>query len=794
MNAAARKSERRSERLLDDLLASQGWDLRKPPQGDQYLQAEYRDDPGLASALKSASKSGDGAGIPEAVLVDEGKPLLVVEAKASPDAIEEAETDAIGYADALVAGGYHPLAVALAGTEAEEFKLRVFKLKGGRWVPITYDGHPISWIPGKADAHRLSVPDSTEEIRPSPPPDYLLAAKADEINRLLREADIKDEYRPTHVAAIMLALWHSKGNIRRDPHYILRDVNTECRDALISASKANLARSIRVNEANRKLRKNAVLIARILERLNVTVLTAEHDYLGQLYETFFRYTGGNTIGQYFTPRHITRMMVDVCEASSSDVVLDVACGTGGFFVAYMDRLVKEEHLSRAQMVEVIQKRVVGFESEPNTAALCAANMILRGDGSTRITQADSLTLKDFPIGQASIAVMNPPFPHKDTDTPVEQFVERSLEGLQQGGRLAVIVPSSLLSKSSKGKWRKRILSRNTLDAVCQLPDELFQPFASVTTSIVCLTKGRPHPKTRRTVFVRIRHDGLLLKKKARVRRESEPDQVPLAVDAILNSCEAPGFSSTRSVSNDDEWSAGAYIEAAMPDEEELKQVIDVQLRGLASFYARYAAEVMAQRKAIDTNEIELLPYRKMLTEQRLANAAKLPQEKGTVGGAFDIYYGLKELHSRDGMAKGKTMIVSPTESYNGTDGWLEFEKAIEPGFVTVAQTGSIGEAFVQLEPCAVNDDCLLLLPKSKEYGSIAKLVIVAAILRTEKWRFTYGRKLTPPRIAGFPLLESATLEEWVEAKLSNMMSVVAASLAPYSDGTQNSSWYGGPER
>ena len=155
-----------------------------------------------------------------------------------------------------------------------------------------------------------------------------------------------------------------------------------------------------MNEANRKLRKNAVLIARILERLNVTVLTAEHDYLGQLYETFFRYTGGNTIGQYFTPRHITRMMVDVCEASSSDVVLDVACGTGGFFVAYMDRLVKEEHLSRAQMVEVIQKRVVGFESEPNTAALCAANMILRGDGSTRITQADSLTLKDFPIGQA----------------------------------------------------------------------------------------------------------------------------------------------------------------------------------------------------------------------------------------------------------------------------------------------------------------------------------------------------------------------------------------------------------
>lgn len=356
----------------------------------------------------------------------------MIEVKASASAIDEAAKDVTGYGNALSAEGHCPLAVALAGTEADEFQLRVFKSKNGRWVPITYDGHPITWIPGKEDVRRLTVPESTEEIRPSPPPDYVLADRANEINRLLREADIKDEYRPTHVAAIMLALWHSKGRIRRDPYYILRDANTECRDALVGAGKANLATSIRVDEANTKLRVNAVLIARILELLNVTVLTAEHDYLGQLYETFFRYTGGNTIGQYFTPRHITRMMVDVCQASSSDVVIDIACGTGGFFVAYMDRLVEEEHLSREQMVGVIRERIVGFESEPNTAALCVVNMVLRDDGSTQIRQADSLTLQDFPVGQASIAVMNPPFPHKNTDTPVELFIERSLEGLHQG--------------------------------------------------------------------------------------------------------------------------------------------------------------------------------------------------------------------------------------------------------------------------------------------------------------------------------------------------------------------------
>ena len=678
--------------------------MRSPPRGDQYLQTEYRADENLVEALRKASKSGSGSGIPEAILVDEGQPLLVVETKASPEDIDQAIGDVKGYGDALIAEGHHPLAVALAGTEADEFRLLVLKREGNRWAPITYDGHPINWIPGKVDVRRLIVPGGTVEIRPTPPPDYVLADRANEINRLLREADIKDEYRPTHVAAVMLALWHSKGNIRHDPHYILRDVNTACRDALIGAAKANLAKSIRVDEANRKLQSNSILIARILERLNVTVLTAEHDYLGQLYETFFRYTGGNTIGQYFTPRHITRMMIDICEASSSDVLLDVACGTGGFFVAFMDRLVKEEHLSRTAMVSVIQEQILGFESEPNTAALCSANMILRGDGSTRIRQADSLTLKDFPVEEATIAVMNPPFPHKNTDTPVEKFIERSLEGLRQNGKLAVIVPSSLLAKSSKGAWRERILTKHTLMAICQLPDELFQPFASVTTSIVFVTKGRPHPAKRRTVFVRLHHDGLVLRKNARVRRKAEPDQVPLAVNSIMNHMETPGFSSTCAISGHDEWSAGAYIESAMPDDDELRVAIDTQLRRLASFYARYAAEIVAQREAIEHGEIEMIPYRELLTHRRHANAARLPSQPGTIGGAFDIYYGMKELHSRDGIADGKTLIISPTESYNGTDGWLDFESAMEPGFVTAAQTGSIGEAFVQLEPCAVNDE------------------------------------------------------------------------------------------
>ena len=429
------------------------------------------------------------------------------------------------------------------------------------------------------------------------------------------------------------------------------------------------------------------------------------------------------------------------------------------------------------MVKIVSENLVGFESEPTTAALCVANMILRGDGSTRIRRADSLTLKSFPFEEATVCLMNPPFPHKQTDTPVEDFIERGLDGLGRGGRLAVIVPQSLLSKSSKGSWRKKILEKNTLVAVCQLPDELFQPFASVTTSIVVLEKGTPHNEKRKSEFVRLHHDGLVLKKSVRVPRDSEPNQVPDALLAILNKEDRPGFSKAQGISATDEWSAGAYIESSPPEDDELIDAIDVQLRRMASFYTRYAKEIIRQRSEIEAGDLLVRPYRDMLSKQRLNNAKKLPAVAGTIGGLFDIYYGMKELHSREGIAEGSTLIISPTESYNGTYGWLDFPDLMNPGFVTVAQTGSIGEAFVQLEPCAVNDDCLVLLPK--EEAGLETLVLAAAMLHAEKWRFNYGRKLTPERIARFQMPSSKAVNEWLIGKLKQTKSVIEASLSPY---------------
>ena len=778
-SAAVKASERRAEHILNDLLISQGWDLRRPPQGNVLYQHEYRAYTELMEPLLGASKTASGPGVPEAIIVDRStiEPLAVVEAKRSSEEIAKALDEAQSYALAFIQNGYNPLAIGLAGTSDEEFALRVSKWNATKWVFVTYDRNPINWIPTLEDLGRISIPRGPAEIRPTIPPPEVLAERAEEINRLLRESDTKDEYRPATVAAIMLALWNAKGEIRRDPRYILRDINDSCRDAFIKAGKSDLAKSLRVDEANDKLKDKARRIARILERLNVTVLTAEHDYLGQLYETFFRYTGGNTIGQYFTPRHIARMMADICGVTKDDVVLDPTCGSGGFLVACMDRILVEHRLSRQQMVSLVKTHLIGFESEPVTAALCVANMILRGDGSTGVHRNDCFTAPSFPVGKATISLMNPPFPHKKTDAPAEKFVDRALEGLVHGGKMAVILPTSLLVKKDKGVWRRTALAHNSLIAVCELPNELFQPFASATTSIVFFEKGVPHNERRKTVFVRLNHDGLTLKKSARVYRPNEPNQVPDAIDSILNKKTVPGFSGAVSIKGKMEWAVGAYIPSAPPEDEEVHTGIDVLLRRHASFYTRYAPEIIAQREAIKEGDLVVEPYRKALSSIRLATAFKLPSEEGTIGGFFDIFYGMKELHSREGIAPGRSLIISPTEEYNGCYGWLGFRHLVEPPFITVASTGSIGEAFVQLEPCAVNDDCLILLPKKGQKVNLAQMFIVAATLQIEKWRFTYGRKLTPSRIAEFKI--STILESWVSEKLKALHSVIDASLAPY---------------
>ncbi len=255
------------------------------------------------------------------------------------------------------------------------------------------------------------------------------------------------------------------------------------------------------------------------------------------------------------------------------------------------------------------------------------------------------------------------------------------------------------------------------------------------------------------------------------------NDLSLAVDSSVNKQESAGFSGVSALRSDYGWGTGGYIASAISTEDELKQSIDDLLRQMGAFYIHYAPEV-AQLRRTTQEEISVEEYRQQLTQSRFDNAAQLPAASGTMGEFFDIFYGQKELHSRENLPAGDALIISPTEQYNGCYGWLSFEPLIRPPFVTVAQTGSIGEAFVQLEPCGVNDDCLVLLPKQNHSLPAECLFVAASILRLERWRFSYGRKLTPARICEFKMSRLPSLEMWA-AELAKWKMITEAAVKNY---------------
>lgn len=766
MTVALPISEVRTYRLIEELVAVQGWTGRAS--GARLLaQQEYRSIPTLKAALANASKTGAGAGMPEYVLLrtQDEQPLAVFEGKARAPEIDKAVADATHYGNALKDAGFNVLAIAVAGTEDARFEVRVLKRRGNRWLPITYNGEPISWVPGPEEMGRILKTEGTAELRPVVPPPEVLKDKAEEINSLLRESGLKDDFRPGVIGAIMLALWQDGSNIRRDPKHILSDINKACGQAFWDAKKPELAKSIKVDEANQKLAIRAPRICQILERLSITSLTAEHDYIGALYEEFFRYTGGNTIGQYFTPRHIAKFMADLCEVTKDDVVLDIACGTGGFLIAAMQRMQETSHLSRSQIVKIIGNKLIGIETEPVTAALSVANMILRGDGKTGIRKADAFDDSEFPFDTADIVLMNPPFPHKKTDDPPEKFISRALQGLKRKGLAAVIVPSSLLVKSDKREWRTGTLRENRLEAVFTLPKELFQPYASATTVIVLIRKGVAHDD-HKTFFCRITNDGFRLKKGARVH---QPGSVlPRALSSFESRAEVPEFSGLAKPDEaEGAWAPGAYIKALALTDDECKEIASQVIRNRAAFVVRFAPQLAAQDAEIarEGSNISVAP---------LNTAQQLKIVPGTISAYFSIGYGQKALHSKEALTDGPCLVVSSSGADNGCYGFFDFHKLIKPPFVTVPSTGSIGEAAVQTRPCGVVDDCLVLVPKPGT--PLEMLYVAAATLRREAWRFDYGRKMTPKRIAEFPVRTDAELLAWIKTENAKAEAIEAQAL------------------
>lgn len=285
------------------------------------------------------------------------------------------------------------------------------------------------------------------------------------------------------------------------------------------------------------------VLANVVDQLD-DIEMADSDTKGDLYEYMLgKIASAGQNGQFRTPRHIIKLMVDMTAPTPSDVICDPACGTAGFLIAASEYL-RTHHGDAIYKTEESRRRFNegtfhGYDFDSTMLRIGSMNMLLHGVENPDIRYRDSLAQTDEDDAEKySLVLANPPFAgsldYESTARDLQQIVKTKktellflalfLRLLQTGGRAAVIVPDGVLFGSSKAhKTLRRILVEDQkLDAVISMPSGVFKPYAGVSTAILLFTKTNSGG-TDNVWFYDMQADGYSLDDK----RTPQPDRTNL---------------------------------------------------------------------------------------------------------------------------------------------------------------------------------------------------------------------------------------------------------------------------
>ena len=268
------------------------------------------------------------------------------------------------------------------------------------------------------------------------------------------------------------------------------------------------------------------------------------DIRGDVYEYLLsKLSTAGVNGQFRTPRHIIRMMVDLMEPAPDEVICDPACGTSGFLVAaseYLKENRKEDvFFNRKNKDHYMNHMFHGFDMDRTMLRIGAMNMMTHGVDNPFIEYRDSLSDQNPDREKYSLILANPPFKGSlDYDTVSTDllkicktkktellFLALFVQMLKIGGRCACIVPDGVLFGSSTAHKaiRKELVENQRLQAVISMPSGVFKPYAGVSTAILIFTKTG-HGGTDTVWFYDMKADGFSLDdKRSEVKENDIPD-------------------------------------------------------------------------------------------------------------------------------------------------------------------------------------------------------------------------------------------------------------------------------
>lgn len=272
------------------------------------------------------------------------------------------------------------------------------------------------------------------------------------------------------------------------------------------------------------------VLANVVDQLD-SIDMSDADTKGDLYEYMLgKIASAGQNGQFRTPRHIIKLMVEMTTPTPKDVVCDPACGTAGFLIAASEYL-REHHSGEIYRDAASRRRFNegtfhGYDFDSTMLRIGSMNMLLHGVENPDISHKDSLAQADESDAEKySLILANPPFAgsldYESTAKDLLQTVKTKktellfltlfLRLLKTGGRAAVIVPDGVLFGSSKAhkSLRKMLVEDQKLDAIISMPSGVFKPYAGVSTAILLFTKTNSGG-TDRVWFYDMKADGFSL--------------------------------------------------------------------------------------------------------------------------------------------------------------------------------------------------------------------------------------------------------------------------------------------
>jgi hypothetical protein len=464
------------------------------------------------------------------------------------------------------------------------------------------------------------------------------------------------------------------------------------------------------------------------------------DVLGKFYTEFIKYSGSDgKTGLVLTPSHITDLFCDLIDLNVDDIVYDCCCGTGGFLVASMKRMISLAGHNNEKIKNIKQNQLIGTEERADMFTFACSNMMMRGDGKSHIYNEDCYNTKHkvrVKKLKPTVAMLNPPY-SVGADGQLD-FILNAMESLLKGGRcIAIVQMSCALDTKEVLEKHRQLLELHTLESVITTPIDLFYPAATVATCIMIFKAHEKHNLNKPSWFGAFGDDGFVKRKKqGRIDIGLYKDKYNHLLSKYRY-YEEPSFSVLEKINDKQEWCAEAYmqIDYANNTKEDFLNTIKEYLSSLFLFgKLNSISEKMLLKNNQDYTNKKYLQF-------SLKNLFKI--EKG-------------ERLNKEERVLGEMPLLTSSSTQNGVSTFINYDefkdrKKIFKDKITIDMLCNVfyhGYEYFSDD----NIHTLIFKDEYKNNDNIYSCIFITTLLKKLIIKFAYGRQVRLKRLIGEKIL------------------------------------------